>query len=156
MIRVLIMLALLIPAGALAKEAAINAEDPVVELRLMELAEELRCLVCQNQTLADSDAELAKDFRREIRVMIKEGLSDQEIIEFLVTRYGDFVRYRPPFKGTTYVLWFGPLLLIAIGGMVLVTSLKRRKREVDAIPELTKEEQKRAEVLLAGKKGKSK
>ena len=151
MIRLLLMacmfLALAVPVQA--KEALPNAEDPVVEARMMALAEELRCLVCQNQTLADSDADLAEDFRREIRLMITQGLSDTEIIEFLVDRYGDFVRYRPPLKGTTLLLWFGPFLLIAGGAVTLVLTLKRRIREVGDVT-LTEAEEKRAQALLKG------
>ncbi|MCH2219517.1 MAG: cytochrome c-type biogenesis protein CcmH [Dechloromonas sp.] len=87
-----------------ATEAAL-ADDPVAEKRLTKLSEELRCLVCQNQNIADSNAELAQDLRREIRGMIKEGKSDKEIIDFMVARYGDFVLYRPPVQGNTLLLW---------------------------------------------------
>ena len=92
-----------------ATEAALAA-DPVAEKRLQKLSEELRCLVCQNQTIADSNAELAQDLRREVRTMIKDGKSDKEIIDFMVVRYGDFVLYRPPVKGITLLLWGGPVL----------------------------------------------
>src|SRR5258705_9712591 len=99
-----------------AKEAQSSADDPVIEKRLMKLSQELRCLVCQNETLADSRADLAEDLRREIREQMKAGKTDQEIIAFLTQRYGDFVLYRPPVKPTTYLLWFGPFLLL-IGGL---------------------------------------
>lgn len=100
-----------------------NAET---ETRMRTLTEELRCLVCQNQTLADSNADLAEDLRREIRTMMERGQSDREIIGYLVQRYGDFVLYRPPVKATTSLLWFGPPLFAAAGVAWLVLSLRRR------------------------------
>ncbi|MBI2307170.1 MAG: cytochrome c-type biogenesis protein CcmH [Rhodocyclales bacterium] len=133
-----------------AREAAPLAEDPVVEKRLLAITAELRCLVCQNQTIADSNADLANDFRREIRKLIAEGKSDQEILDFMVARYGDFVRYRPPVKGTTILLWAGPGVLLLIGLGVLIRYLRRRN---DAIPDgaLTPEELAAAEALLASR-----
>lgn len=131
-----------------ARDAAPLAEDPVVEKRLLAITAELRCLVCQNQTIADSNADLANDFRREIRKMIGEGKSDQEILDFMVARYGDFVRYRPPVKGTTILLWAGPGVLLAIGLAVLVRYLRRRNDAI-ADGELSMEEQQRVEALLA-------
>ncbi|HEX5802091.1 MAG TPA: cytochrome c-type biogenesis protein [Azospira sp.] len=134
--------------SATAREAAPLADDPLTEKRLLAITAELRCLVCQNQTIADSNADLANDFRREIRKLIAEGKSDHEIMEFMVTRYGDFVRYRPPLKGTTILLWAGPGVLLLIGLTVLVRYLRRRN---DAISDaaLTPEELKAAEALLA-------
>jgi len=129
-----------------ATEAAIAA-DPVTEKRLQKLSEELRCLVCQNQNIADSNAELAQDLRREVRGMIKAGKSDKEIIDFMVARYGDFVRYRPPVKGTTLLLWAGPGVLLVIGLIVLVRYLRRRNDAI-ADTELTAEERQEAEALL--------
>jgi len=100
--------------------------DPVIESRLKALSQELRCLVCQNQTLADSSAPLAEDLRREIRELIAKGMTDEEITAYLVARYGDFVRYRPPLKSQTAILWAGPMLLLFAGfGMLLIT-LRRR------------------------------
>ncbi len=130
-----------------AREAAPLAEDPLTEKRMQAISAELRCLVCQNQTIADSNADLANDFRREIRKLIGEGKSDNEILEFMVARYGDFVRYRPPVKGTTILLWAGPGLLLVIGLAVLVHYLRRRN---DAISdtELSAEEQRQADALL--------
>ena len=110
--RWLLMVLLLLPSLAAAGEAAPLAENPQAEARLKALAVELRCLVCQNQTLADSNAPLAEDLRREVREMIAKNMSDKEIIDFLVTRYGDFVLYRPPLKTTTTLLWVGPFLLL--------------------------------------------
>ena len=109
-----------------ATEAALAA-DPVAEKRLQHLSEELRCLVCQNQTIADSNAELAQDLRREIRGMIRDGKSDREIIDFMVVRYGDFVLYRPPVQGNTLLLWGGPLALMLLGLAVLLRYLRRRR-----------------------------
>ena len=128
-------------------EAAIAA-DPVAEKRLQHLSEELRCLVCQNQNIADSNAELAQDLRREIRGMIQAGKSDGEIMDFMVSRYGDFVRYRPPLKGTTLLLWFGPALLFAGGLGGLFIFLRRRTRVIKDAP-LSAAERKQAERLLA-------
>jgi len=122
------------------------ADDPVVEARLVGIAEELRCLVCQNESLAGSRADLAEDLRREIRTLIRQGKTDAEVMDFLVSRYGDFVRYRPPVKPTTYLLWGGPFVLLAAGLAGLVVFLRRRTPP-DAVA-LTAEEQQRAAALL--------
>lgn len=126
--RLLLALWLALPLAASAAEALPAAEDPVVEARLLRLAGELRCLVCQNQTIADSHADLAQDLRRQVREMIHQGKTDQEIIDYMTARYGDFVLYRPPLKSTTWLLWFGPGLLVvgAVLGLILV--LRRRSR----------------------------
>ncbi len=137
----------LLASPAQAGEAAPRAEDPLVEKRLVAISSELRCLVCQNESLAGSNAELAVDLRREIRTMIKDGKSDGEIMDFMVARYGDFVRYRPPLKGTTLVLWFGPALLFAIGLFALVRYLRRRNQAIADRP-LSADEQQRADALL--------
>ena len=107
-----------------ASEALPLADDPVVEQRLNTIAEELRCLVCQNESLAGSRADLALDLRRELRGLIKAGKSDAEIKDFMVSRYGDFVLYRPPVKPQTWLLWFAPLILLCIGLLVLVRTVK--------------------------------
>lgn len=104
------------------------APDPTLDARLKRLEEELRCLVCQNQSLADSSAPLAEDLRREVRGLASAGKSDDEIKQFLVARYGDFVLYRPPVKGTTLLLWFGPFLLLAGGAVVWWLVARRRSR----------------------------
>lgn len=131
-----------------ASEAAI-ATDPVAEKRLQGLSEELRCLVCQNQTIADSNAELAQDLRREIRGMIKEGKSDKEIVDFMVARYGDFVLYRPPVKGITLLLWGGPLGLMVLGLFALQRYLRRRTTRINAEDKpLSADESSRADALL--------
>ena len=143
----LILLAAL-AVQALAKEAAPAARDPALEGRVMALSNELRCLVCQNQTIADSNAPLAEDLRNQVRERMREGASDSEIIGFMVARYGDFVLYRPPFKATTFLLWLGPLLLLAIGSAVLLRRLLRRRPAEDV--EMTAAERTRVEKLLAG------
>lgn len=132
---------------AMAKEAAPLAEDPAVEKRLVNIAEELRCLVCQNESLAGSQADLAKDLREEVRGLIKSGKSDAEVKEFLVSRYGDFVLYRPQVKPVTYVLWAGPFILLLIGIVALVSYLRKRSRQVEDAP-LSDADRKRAEALL--------
>jgi cytochrome c-type biogenesis protein CcmH len=110
------------------KEAAPASADPVLEARVLRLSAELRCLVCQNQTIADSNADLAVDLRSQVREMLRDGRSDQEVLGYMTERYGDFVLYRPPLKAATFLLWFGPALLLAIGAGVLVTILRRRSR----------------------------
>jgi len=142
-----LVLFVLVSPAAQAKEAAPLADDQAVEARLVGIAEELRCLVCQNESLAGSRADLAEDLRREIRTLIRQGKTDPEIIDFLVSRYGDFVRYRPPFKPSTWLLWVGPFVLLLAGLAALVAYLRRRPR---ADASLTADEQDRAARLLAG------
>ena len=147
--RLLVLLLLLSAATCVtAKEAVPAAQDPVLEERMMALAEELRCLVCQNQTLADSNAPLAEDLRNQIREQLRGGKSDREVVDYLVARYGDFVLYRPPLKATTFLLWFGPLLLFAIGFAVLFRRLLRRRQSKEI--EVSAADRRRAEALLAG------
>jgi cytochrome c-type biogenesis protein CcmH len=142
-----ILLGLLLATIVSAKDAAPLAEDPVVEQRMIHITEELRCLVCQNESLAGSHADLAEDLRREVRGLIREGKSDDEVKEFLVSRYGDFVLYRPPMKATTALLWLGPFVLAIVGLIALVLYLRRRSLSVvDAM--LNDEEKQRAEALL--------
>ncbi len=117
------------------------------ETRIRLLEEKLRCLVCQNQSLADSGAELAGDLRKQVREQVAAGRSDDEIIEFLVQRYGDFVRYEPPFKATTALLWIGPFVLLAAAGLVLVATLRRRRRAPDE-PSLAADEKRLVERVL--------
>jgi cytochrome c-type biogenesis protein CcmH len=130
-VRSVIALLLLTFASAVFAQAEEVAKpDPAVEARLKNLAEELRCLVCQNQTIADSSAPLAYDLRNQIRAQIAAGRSDDEIRAYMVDRYGDFVLYRPPFKATTAALWLGPFLLIAVGvGIFLVVTRRRPAKE---------------------------
>ena len=142
----LLMIALALGTGW-AKEAAPLAEDPVVEQRLITISEEMRCLVCQNESLAGSRAELAQDLRRELRTLIKQGKTDAEIREFMVERYGDFVLYRPRIKPQTYLLWAGPFLLMIVAVAVLLFYLRRRDRVVTE-DHLSEDEASRAEALL--------
>jgi cytochrome c-type biogenesis protein CcmH len=124
-----VLLLLLLACGvAAAQEAVPAAEDPALEARMLRLAGELRCLVCQNQTIADSHSGLAEDLRREVREQLRRGASDEQVVQFMTDRYGDFVRYRPPFKASTALLWLGPALLLAGGLGVLGVVLRRRSR----------------------------
>ena len=142
-----IWLALLCAASSWAAEAPPLAEDPVVEQRLNAISEELRCLVCQNESLAGSRADLALDLRREIRGLIKANKTDQEIMEFMVSRYGDFVRYRPPVKPVTWLLWFGPLLLL-IGAIVALVRMVRGSARDSSSPTLDTAQREKAQRLL--------
>jgi cytochrome c-type biogenesis protein CcmH len=144
-----LLLAALACTLALAKEAAPLAEDPVVEQRLIAISEEMRCLVCQNESLAGSRAELAQDLRRELRELIRAGKSDAEIKDFMVSRYGDFVLYRPPVKPTTWLLWGGPFVLMIGGVIALLVYLRRRGQAVaggDAA--LSDDDRRRVQALL--------
>jgi len=137
----------LLACSVMAKEAQLTAEDPLVEARLVHISGDLRCLVCQNESLASSHAKLADDLREEVRSLIKQDKSDDEIKEFLTARYGDFVLYRPTVKPMTWALWFGPfaLLLGALTAMILY--LRQRQRQAPKA-EWTDEELKKAERLL--------
>ena len=137
----------LVPA-ALAGEAVPAAADPALEERVIALASELRCLVCQNQTLADSHAPLAVDLRDQIREKMRQGASERDIVDYMVSRYGDFVLYRPPFKATTVLLWAGPILLMIAGLVALFLRLARRRAEPKT--ELSGDERARAATLLRG------
>ena len=147
--KVLLTLLLLAFAsmGLYAKEAAPLAQDEVTEQRLVGISSELRCLVCQNESLSGSNAELAGDLRREIRTQIKDGKSDSEIMDFMVSRYGDFVRYRPPLKASTWLLWFGPALLLIGAIAALLLYLRRRNTAIDDSP-LSAAEQQQVDRLL--------
>jgi len=138
------------PVALMAKEAAPMAEDPVVEKRMVHVSEELRCLVCQNESLASSRAELATDLREEVRSLIRQGKSDTQIKEYLVTRYGDFVLYRPEVKALTWILWFGPFLLLLAGVVGMALYLRQRQAEqVQAEDQnLSEEERRRVAQLL--------
>jgi cytochrome c-type biogenesis protein CcmH len=130
------------------KEAQPTAADPVLEERVMKLSRELRCLVCQNETLADSRADLAEDLRTQIREQMKAGKSDKEIINYLTTRYGKFILYNPPVDPTTYLLWFGPFLLL-LGGLFLLFRYVKQRSGLIAEAPLSAEERRQAEALLA-------
>ncbi len=143
-----ILIVLLSFGSAMAKDAAPLADDPVVEQRLIVISEEMRCLVCQNESLAGSRSDLANDLRRELRALIKQGKTDAEIREFMVSRYGDFVLYRPPVKPSTWLLWAGPFGLMIVGVVALFVYLRRRNTDLGTSNVLTEEERKRAEAML--------
>src|SRR5487761_1918759 len=142
-----LLLGLVLAGSVLAKEAVPADPNPALEKRAVALEEQLRCLVCQNQTIADSHAELAIDLKKEIREKLKAGMSEKQITQFLVARYGDFVLYNPPIKATTVPLWFGPfaLLIAAVAGLFYY--IMRRRRSVASQP-LSEAEQARVQALL--------
>lgn len=133
--------------AAIGGEAGPASADPVLEARVNKLSEELRCLVCQNQSLADSHAELAIDLKNQVREMLQKGMSDQQVLDFLVQRYGDFVLYRPPVKATTWLLWGGPFVLLIAALAIFFVKLRRRPQGEP----LTAEEHAAAVSLLDGK-----
>ncbi len=149
----ILFLLVIIPSLAWSKEAVPVAEDPEVEKRMLALTMDLRCLVCQNESIADSRADFSNDIRREIREQIKANKTDPEIVQFLVDRYGDFVLYNPPVKPTTVLLWFGPVALFLVGFGALIVYLKRRRQQIEDVP-LSEAQLKKAEALLDEKKGK--
>lgn len=142
-----LFLALHMAGTTYANEAAPLAEDPVVEQRLIAISEELRCLVCQNESLAGSRADLAVDLRREIRTLIKADKTDAEIMDFMVSRYGDFVRYRPPVNPVTWLLWFGPFALLIMALVGLVRMVRRSQRSAQP-PSLDAAQRAKAQSLL--------
>jgi len=143
-------LALLAFAASLAFGQALDLAkpDPAVEARVKALGEELRCLVCQNQTIADSAAPLALDLRNQIRTQIGQGRSDDQIRAYMVERYGDFVLYKPPLKGTTLLLWIGPFVLLALGAGVLVSIARSRRVAARPAGEVPPARQREIAVLL--------
>lgn len=143
------VLALSLPA--LAGEAKPTVADPALEARVLKLSEVLRCLVCQNQSIAESQAELAQDLRGQVREQLAAGKSEQEVVDYMVARYGDFVLYQPPVKTVTLLLWGGPGVLLVAGLAWLGWRLRNRRRE--APPDLTPEEHARARAMLAGDDG---
>ena len=140
------LLALPLAAGW-AADAQPTATDPVLEERVNRLSAELRCLVCQNQSLADSHADLAIDLKNQVREQLQSGRSEQDVIRYMTERYGDFVLYRPPVKTTTVLLWAGPLLLLLLGGVALWRSLNQSNRRGSTLP-LSPEEAQRVQTLL--------
>ena len=145
--KLLWVLLLWVPLNLGAQTAQPTPEDPVANKRAVQLAEQLRCLVCQNQSLADSNAELALDLRRQIREQIAQGRSNDEIVDFMVSRYGDFVLYRPPLKASTWLLWFGPPLLLLVGFIMLIRTVRERRKRIEREP-LTASEHAQAQLLL--------
>ena len=134
---------------AFADEAPPLAANPALEKRVMRLSEELRCLVCQNQSLSDSNADLAADLRKQVREMMQAGKTDAQIRDYMVASYGDFILYDPPLKATTLILWIGPFVLLLVGAALLARYLKRRSRVVTERA-LTTDEREQARVLLSG------
>jgi cytochrome c-type biogenesis protein CcmH len=130
-----------------ARDAVPLADDPVTEQRLISISEEMRCLVCQNESLAGSRSDLANDLRREIRILISEGKSDDQIRSFMVERYGDFVLYRPPVKPVTWLLWIGPFVILGIGIAGLLVYLRRRNSSVPNVV-LTDADNQKIDALL--------
>jgi cytochrome c-type biogenesis protein CcmH len=130
-VRILGLILLLFANWSLAEEAPLLAKDPELEERVKSISLELRCLVCQNQTIADSNAGLAVDLKNQVRDMLRQGMDERQIKEFMVERYGDFVLYDPPIKGTTMVLWAGPLLMLFIAFWFAVKVVRRRSKSVD-------------------------
>ncbi|MCL4315824.1 MAG: cytochrome c-type biogenesis protein CcmH [Gammaproteobacteria bacterium] len=127
--------------------AGTEQQNEQLEARYRALTSELRCLVCQNESIADSHADLAKDLRNQVRAMMEQGKSDREIMEYLTARYGDFVRFRPPFKPVTAALWFGPFVLMALGGGLLMVYMARRRKRVSNAPLSSSEQEKLATLL---------
>lgn len=138
---------MLFATQSIGKEAASMVADPEMEKTVNKISAELRCLVCQNQTIADSHAGLAVDLKNQVRDMVKQGQSQDEIVEYMVTRYGDFVLYRPPVKPTTMLLWAGPFLLLLVGLTVLVINLRKRIAQLKD-GDLSSEENERLKALL--------
>ncbi|CAN1568470.1 formate-dependent nitrite reductase complex subunit NrfF [Burkholderiaceae bacterium] len=136
-----------VPATGQVREAAPMADDPKLEARLVDISQELRCLVCQNESLAASNAELAQDLRREVRDLIRQGNTDQEVKDFLVARYGDFVLYRPEVKPLTWVLWFGPFVLLLVAAVLMGVYLRQRRQQVQPAP-LSEADRARAQKIL--------
>ncbi|MBU3615973.1 cytochrome c-type biogenesis protein [Polynucleobacter sp. JS-Polo-80-F4] len=143
----LIAVCVLSLGSAIANEAAPLADDPLTEQRLISISEEMRCLVCQNESLAGSRSDLANDLRREIRTLIKEGKSDDQIRTFMVERYGDFVLYRPPVKPVTWLLWIGPFVILVIGIAGLLMYLRRRNGFVPIVA-LTDADNQKIDAML--------
>lgn len=131
-----------------AAEAPTIAEDPVLEKRVMEIGQELRCLVCQNQTIADSNAGLAVDLKNQVREQLKAGKTKSEIVDYMVQRYGDFVLYKPAFKATTALLWAGPFVLLAAGIVVGVVVVRRRRSMPSPSNQMTEAQRRKAAQLL--------
>jgi len=142
---------MLLAGSVYADSSAPVVTDAALEKHVTRLTQELRCLVCQNQTIADSQAQLAIDLKNQVREKLAQGVSDQDVIAYMVQRYGDFVLYRPPLKRTTWILWFGPFLLLVFGLILLLIKLRQRRRPPVDI--FTEADIARAAALLAGKNG---
>jgi cytochrome c-type biogenesis protein CcmH len=144
----LVLLAAAAPLCFAAEQPALDSADPIMEKRVAKLTEELRCLVCQNQTIADSHADLAVDLKNQVREKLKAGMSEEDIKDYMVQRYGDFVLYRPPVRSSTWLLWFGPFLLLVLGMVILFVKLGKRARKVADAVQLSEADHERAQALL--------
>ncbi len=148
MVKWLLVIALSVLSSlAVARQAVPVAKDPALEAHMMRIAENLRCLECQNETLAASHASLAQDLRQQIREMLKAGYADQEVVDYMVERYGDFVLYKPPFKPTTWFLWLGPFALLLLAVWALAKTIRQRA-PLSSASELTPEQELEAQRLL--------
>ena len=147
--RLIAILLLVFSAQSVAREARPESDDPALERRVVKLTSELRCLVCQNQSLADSHADLAIDLKNQVRAQMRAGRSDAEIRNYMVARYGDFVLYDPPFKMTTLLLWAGPFVLLLVGLLGLAGYMRGRRRRLADVA-LTPTDHARAQALLRG------
>lgn len=144
-----IVLAALAAPEVSAVEPDERLEDPTLEARAREISKDLRCLVCQNQSIDDSDAPLARDLRLLVRERLVAGDTNDGVIDYVVSRYGDFVLLKPPFRGSTYALWLGPVAILALGGGAMVLFFRRRRTAAPAAPQaLDEDEQKRLDALL--------
>ncbi len=139
-----------VPAGAVNPDEMLA--DPVLEARAREISKGLRCLVCQNQSIDESDAQLARDLRVLVRARLTAGDSDAQVVDYIVSRYGDFVLLRPPFKASTLVLWLGPLLIVLLGLFAVIGQF-RRSAPHGATPVLSPDERQRLDDLMVGKDG---
>jgi cytochrome c-type biogenesis protein CcmH len=151
--KLLFLILLLVMPLVYADQAVPTNDDPVLEKRVMALSTHLRCLVCQNQTIADSNAELAIDLRNQVRDKLRQGQSEQEVLDYMVNRYGEFVLFKPLVKSTTWLLWFGPLLLLTVGLGVLFVILRQRRKMMQQVHVLSADEHARAASLLSGEEG---
>lgn len=151
--KLLFLILLLVMPLVYADQAVPTNDDPVLEKRVMALSTHLRCLVCQNQTIADSNAELAIDLRNQVRDKLRQGQSEQEVLDYMVNRYGEFVLFKPLVKSTTWLLWFGPLLLLTMGLGVLFVILRQRRKMMQQGHVLSADEHARAASLLSGEEG---
>lgn len=146
------LMAVAMSGASQAREAAPTAFDPQTHQRVVEISEQLRCLVCQNQSIAESNADLAVDLRNQVISQVKAGKTNQQIIDYMVDRYGDFVLYRPPFQFNTIILWLGPVVIFVGALLAFFINLSRRKRILaESTQPLTADEQALADRLLRGK-----
>lgn len=150
---VLVVLLAMLSGMAMARQAVPVAQNPELEAHMMRIAGYMRCLECQNETLAASNASLAKDLRQQIREMLAQGRSEQEIVDYMVARYGDFVLYRPPFKPVTWLLWLGPFGLLMLAVWVMIRTIRQRSG-VPSISALTPGQEREAKRLLGASIGK--